>query len=171
MLAVVARTGPRREEDDDAEVHEVQRVLRARTKQNKSATRVIATGFSTSGYLGDATGDGGGEEVGKPDDVDELAEEDEEDRHGGAVRARAQRPHRHQHVVPPVREREQLQERHLGRHFLIRRRLLLLPAAPRAAALLARRRAHASRLLRRLHVRRSRRLGQRACWRALCFRV
>lgn len=77
-------------------------------------------------YLGDAAGDGGGEEVGEADDVDELAEEDEEDGHGGAVRAGAQRAHRHEHAVPLVREREQLQERHLG-HLL--RRLLLLPAA------------------------------------------
>ena len=101
--------------------------------------RVPAPSGGAIDYLGDASGDGGGEEVGDADDVDELAEEDEEDGHGGAVRAGAQRPHGHQHAVPPVREREQLQERHLGR--LLR---LLLPAA--AAALLGgaiRRRAHA----------------------------
>lgn len=93
----------------------------------------------TRTYLGDAAGDGGGEEVGEADDVDELAEEDEEDRDGGAVRARAQRAHRHQHAVPPVREREQLQERHLGHHLLLFR-LLLLPAGLRGGAIL--RRAH-----------------------------
>lgn len=91
-------------------------------------------------YLGDAAGYGGGEEVGEADDVDELAEEDEEDRDGGAVRARAQRAHRHQHAVPPVREREQLQERHLGHHLLLFRLLLLLPAGLRGGAIL--RRAH-----------------------------
>lgn len=96
-------------------------------------------------YLGDAAGDGGGEEGGEADDVDELAEEDEEHRHGGAVRARAHRTHRHQHVVPPVSEREQLQERHLlHRHLLpLRRRLptaalLVFPGAMhRRAHLLA----------------------------------
>jgi len=44
--------------------------------------------------------------------VDELAEEEEEDRHGGAVHHGARAPRRHEQPVQRVREDEQLVERH-----------------------------------------------------------
>lgn len=63
-----------------------------------------------------------GEEISQPDDVYQLAEENEENRDGDAVDARTDWPHRHENVVVEVSEGEQLQERHHLLGCLLRRR-------------------------------------------------
>jgi hypothetical protein len=63
--------------------------------------------------------------------VDELAEEEEEDGHGGAVHHGAGAPGRHEQPVQRVREAEQLVERHALLRPLLHRLAPTAAAAPR----------------------------------------
>lgn len=64
-------------------------------------------------YLGDFVRSFFWEEISQPDDVNHLAEENEENRDGDTMDARTDGPDRHENVVIGVGEREQLQEGHL----------------------------------------------------------
>lgn len=66
-------------------------------------------------YLRDFVGSFFREEIGHPDDVYQLAEEDEEHGDGDAVEARADRTDRHEDAVIEVGEREELQQGHFLR--------------------------------------------------------